>query len=94
MLDAASLPGMPKPDQERRRAHRCDVWADSKEGSSTHKVSSPKHKEFNYEVGIDVFEVRDMTGVRYDILIAVDMGTVFDQGWIVRNGETVGPPSA
>ncbi len=90
MLSAAKAP---RDYIDAFEAHRCDVCADSKGKPPIHKVSPPKPHEFNHVVGIDVFEVKDTTGVRCDILKAVDMGTVFDQGWIVRNGETVGPLS-
>ena len=59
-----------------------------------HKVSPPRPKTFNHEVGADVFEIVDSVGMRISILNAVCMGTTYDQALIARESETLGSPSS
>ena len=76
------------------KAFRCDTCAANQAKPQTHKLSRPHRYYFGHEVGIDVFEVHDVTGRHYSILNAVDMGTTFDQAWIVRVADTHGSPSS
>ena len=66
------------------KAFRCDTCAANQATPQTHKVSRPHRYYFGREVGIDVFEIHDVTGKHYSIVIAFDMGTTFDQAWIVK----------
>jgi hypothetical protein len=54
----------------------------------------PRPYEFNHEIGIDVVEVKDITGTVYDILNIGDYGTTFEQAFIVREARTNGTPSS
>ena len=91
MLRAAKAPNI---YIDAAKAFRCDACAANQPKPQTHKVSRPHRYIFGHEVGIDVFEIRDAAGKYYDILNAVDMGTTFDQAWIVRVGDTHGSPSS
>ena len=91
MLRAAKAP---KEFIDAAKAHRCEACDTTKPKPQTHKVGRPKPYTFNHEVGIDVFEVTDATGTRFEIRNAVDMCTTYDQAWIVRHGTTIGPPSS
>ena len=76
------------------KAYRGNACESTQRRHVTHKVSPPKPYEFNREVGVDALEIKDAAGSRFDILNAVDQGTTFDQGWIVREGVHQGPPSS
>ena len=62
--------------------------------AQTHKVSPPRPHTFNHEVGVYVFEIVDIVGVRCSILNADNMSTTYDQAWIVRESECLGSPSS
>ena len=68
MLRAAKVP---KDYIDAAKSHRCDVCEATKPPRRTNKVSRPKPYVFNYEVGIDVLEVKDSTGIFLDILNVV-----------------------
>ena len=91
MLRAAKAP---KEFIEAAKSFRCDTCAVLHPKPQTHKISAPKPYVFNRDVGIDVFEVLDTEGQRYDILHAVCQGVTYQQGWIVRVADTVGTPSS
>ena len=74
------------------KAFRCDACDDHQKKPQTHKVAPPKPYVFNYEVGLDAFEVKDAVGTRYTVLNVVCMGVTFQLGWIVRAGG--GTPSS
>ena len=76
------------------REFKCNVCAQLKNPPQTHKVSPPRPYEFNFEVGVDVFEITDAVGTYYDILNCVCMGSTFNQAYIVRAGERNGTPSS
>jgi hypothetical protein len=57
------------------KAHRCNACETTKPKPPTHKVSMPKPCEFNSEIGVDVFDIKDAAGTFYDILNVVDYGT-------------------
>ena len=76
------------------KAFRCDTCAANQAKPRTHKVPRPHRYYFGHEVGVDVFEIHDVTDKHYIILNAVDMGTTFDQAWIVRVSDTHGSPSS
>ena len=91
MLRAAKAP---KEYIEAAKSHRCATCEQTKPKPQTHKVSEPKPYIFNHEVGIDVIEVKDAAGTRYDILNMVDYGTTSEQAYIVRSAQTNGVPSS
>ena len=91
MLRAAKCP---KEYIDAAKSHRCNTCEQAKPKPPTHKVSMPRPYEFNHEIGIDVVEVKDITGTVYDILNIVDYGTTFEQAFIVREARTNGTPSS
>ena len=91
MLRAAKVP---KHYIDAAKQHRCDVCVQNKPPTQTHKVGRPKPYVFNHEVGVDVFEVKDIAGTFYDILNVICYGTTLQQAGIVREGETNGVPSS
>eukprot|EP00974_Lingulodinium_polyedra_P122325 11182381-Lingulodinium_polyedra.AAC.1 len=52
------------------RSFRCAACETTKRKPSTPKVSPPKPYEFNREVGVGVFEIKDAIGARLDVLNA------------------------
>ena len=76
------------------KTYRCQGCENTKPRPQTHKVSPPRAHTFNYEVGVDVFEIVDSVGMRFSILNAVCMGTTCDHACIVRESETLGSPSS
>ena len=74
--------------------HRCEVCDSTKDPPRTNKVSPPKLFEFNYEVGIDVFEIKDAAGTFYDVLNIADYGTMFEQAAVVRVADRNGLPTS
>ena len=91
MLRAAKCP---KEYIDAAKSHRCDVCVSTAPPARSNKVAMPKPYTFNHEVGIDVLEVKDVTGTTYDILNVVDYGTTFEQAFIVREADTNGVPSS
>ena len=63
MLRAAKAP---KEFVQAAKAHRCESCTVTKPPPKTHKVSPPKPYAFNYEVGVDVFDVKDAEGPTYN----------------------------
>ena len=51
-------------------------------------------QEPNDDVGLDVIEIRDISGTSYCILNVVDMASCFQQAYIVRESDTHGTPSS
>ncbi len=84
----------PKVSIDAAKAFRCDTCAANQAKPQTHKVSRPHRDYIGHAVGIAVFEIHDVTGKHHSILNAIDMGTTFDQAWIVRVADTHGSPSS
>ena len=84
----------PKVYIDAAKAHRCNTCETTKPKPPTHKVSMPKPYEFNSEIGVDVFDIKDAAGTFFDILNVVDYGTTFEQAFIVREAEVHGTPSS
>ena len=60
MLRAAKAP---KEYIDAAKAFRCDACAANQPKPPTHNVSRPHRDYFGHEVGIDVFEIRDASGL-------------------------------
>ena len=91
MVRAAKVP---KAYINAARGHRCDASVRTKPPTQTHRVSRPKPYVFNHEIGVDVFEVKDIAGTYFDVLNVICYGTTLQQAGIVREGETNGVPSS
>ena len=89
MLRAAKAPDIYIEAAQKYRCEACDIHAPKKQ---THKVAPPKPYVFNREVGLDVFEIKNVAGERYSVLNAVCLGTTFQLTWLVRQGG--GTPSS
>ena len=57
-------------------------------------VAQPRPYTFNFEIGIDVLDLKDCNGRFYSILNVVDYGTTFQQAFIVRESDVHGLPSS
>ena len=60
--------------------------------TSLKKVAPPEPYVSNYEVGLDVLDVKDAAGTFYDICNFVDYCTTMQQAGIVGVGENRGVP--
>ena len=65
-----------------------------KQKVQTSKVQAPRPYVFNYDVGVDVIDVSDAAGAVYNLLSAVDIGTTYQQAFIVRTADRHGVPSS
>ena len=68
------------------RLHRCTTCEDTAKKPPTHKVSMPYEYRFNHALGIDLLEVVDSVGQKYQVLNMVCLGTTFQQACVVRVG--------
>ena len=91
MLRAANAP---KAYIEAARVYKCDACELSKPKPKTHKVTAPRPYSFNFEIGVDVLDVRDCNGRFYSILNVVDYGTTFQQAFVVRDSDAHGQPTS
>ena len=66
--------GMSKEHIRAAQLYKCAACQNTAQQPQSKKVSLPKPYELNEIAGIDVFELRDASGMYYDILNAVDMG--------------------
>ena len=65
MLKAAKAP---QDYIDAAKAFRCGSCAQLKTPPQTHKVSPPKPYVFNFEIGIDVFEIVDAVGTYLSLI--------------------------
>ena len=82
----------PKEYIEAAKHYKCTVCGTTKVKPRTFKVAPPKPYIFNYEIGIDVIEIKDDAGMHFDILNCVCYGPTFQKAFIVR-GAANGVPS-
>ena len=61
----------------------CEETAPRRTG---HKTSMPNRYEFNYASGIDVLEILDADGAKYQVLNMICLGTCFQLAEVVRSG--------
>ena len=66
--------------------HRCVTCEETSKKKATHKTSLPSDYRFNHTLGIDVLEVTDMAGSKFQVLNMTDVGTSFQLVEIVREG--------
>ena len=57
--------------------HRCPTCEETSHKRPTHKTALPHNYSFNHSLGIDVFEIVDMSGSKFQVLNMVDLGTTF-----------------
>ena len=70
----------------------CPACACVQRPNEPRPVKMPNEHTFNKNISIDVFIVRDVDGVKYKYLSAVDNGTLYHAVWLVGTGH--GPPSS
>ena len=68
------------------RLHRCQTCEDTSLKQPTHKTQLPWDYRFNHTLGIDLFEVIDIDGAKFQVLNMVCVGTTFQQAHVVRQG--------
>ena len=72
---------------------RCVECEESAPRRTGHKTSMPNRYEFNdYALGIDVLEILDADGAKYQVLNMICLGTCFELAEVVRSGP--GQPAA
>ena len=71
---------------------RCNECEESAPRRAAHKVSLPEKFVFNHSIGIDVFELLDAEGTKFQVLNMICLGTCFQLAEIVRQGS--GTPSS
>ena len=74
------------------RIHRRETCEATSQKKATHKTALPNNYSFNHTVGIDVFEVHDISGDKFQVLNMVCLGTTFQLCEVVRFG--AGQPSS
>ena len=74
------------------KLHRCPTCEETAHKKPTHKTALPHNYSFNHSLGIDVFEIVDMSGSKFQVLNMVDLGTTFQLCEVVRSG--AGQPSS
>ena len=74
------------------KLHRCTACEQTSRKKPTHKTALPHNYTFNHSLGIDVFEIVDAGGSKFQVLNMVDLGTTFQLCEVVRNGQ--GQPSS
>ena len=65
---------------------RCAECEESAPRRTGHKTSMPHRYEFNYALGIDVLEILDADGAKYQVLNMICLGTCFQLAQVVRSG--------
>ena len=65
---------------------RCVECEESAPRRTGHKTSLPNRYEFKYALGIDVLEILDADGAKYQVLNMICLGTCFQLAEVVRAG--------
>ena len=65
---------------------RCVECEENAPRRTGHKTSLPNRYEFNYALGIDVLEILDADGAKYQVLNMICLGTCFQLAEVVRAG--------
>ena len=68
------------------RLHRCQTCEDTSQKQPTHKTQLPWDYRFNHTLGVDLFEVIDIDGTKFQGLNMVCVGTTFQLAHVVRQG--------
>eukprot|EP00438_Fugacium_kawagutii_P009145 Skav206186 [mRNA] locus=scaffold1844:100592:105303:- [translate_table: standard] len=74
------------------KVHRCEICEKTGPKKPTHKTQLPSEYTFNHTLGIDILEVLDSKGEKYQVLNMVDIGTTFQLSEIIKVG--AGQPSS
>ena len=74
------------------KVHRCIPCERTEPKRPTHKTRLPHEYVFNHTLGIDVLELTDTMGQKYQVLNMVCMGTTFQLAEVVKVG--AGQPSS
>ena len=69
------------------RLHRCQTCEDTSQKQPTHKTQLPWDYRFNHTLSIDLFEVIDIDGTKFQVLNMVCVGTTFQLARVVRQGQ-------
>ena len=59
------------------KLHRCTACEETSRKKPTHKTALPHNYPFNHSLGIDVFEIIDAGGSKFQVLNMTDLGTTF-----------------
>ena len=68
------------------RLHRCQTCEDTSQKQPTRKTQLPWDCRFNHTLTIDLFEVIDIDGTKFQVLNMVCVGTTFQSAHVVRQG--------
>ena len=68
------------------RLHRCQTCEDTSQKEPTHKTKLPWDYRFSHTLGIDLLEVIDIDGTKFQVLNMVCVGTTFQSAHVVRQG--------
>ena len=68
------------------KLHRCVACESTARKKPTHKVTMPTEFRFGHTLGIDLLEIRDAQGDKYQVLNMVDIGTTFQLVAVVKKG--------
>ena len=71
---------------EATRLHRCTTCEQVSQKKPTHKVAMPHDYVFNHTVGIDLLELTDTIGQKYQVLNMICLGTCFQMAEVVKVG--------
>ena len=74
------------------KLHRRTACEETSRKKPTHKTALPHNYSFNHSLGIDVFEIVDAGGSKFEVLNMTDLGTTFQLCEVVRSGH--GQPSS
>ena len=65
---------------------RCTECEEAAPRRTGHETSMPNRYEFNYALGIDVLEILDADGAKYQVLNMICLGACFQHAEVVRSG--------
>ena len=68
------------------RLHRCQACEDTSQKQPTQKTQLPWDYRFNHTLGIDLFQVLDIDGAKFQVLNMICVGTTFQLAHVVRQG--------
>ena len=71
---------------EATRHFACETCRKQQPTSRPNVVKAPSRLEFNHEIAIDCFEIKDSYGNRHTVLSVVCVGTLFHQAYWVAGG--------
>jgi hypothetical protein len=84
----------PKEFVDAAKHFRCESCTVNKPIATRHKVAPPRPYTINYELGVDVLDIKDANDTHYNLLNVVCHGTSFQQAYVVRVADIHGVPSS